>query len=76
MSEIVHSYNPNKVCMTNAVKPIRKKFVYLLCLNHAESGICGDDFTCEDGTCLPYNRVCDRYGDCSDMSDEQRGCGE
>ncbi|XP_063870395.1 low-density lipoprotein receptor-related protein 2-like isoform X2 [Scylla paramamosain] len=41
----------------------------------AESGgSCGEDFTCEDGTCLPIIKVCDEYKDCPDGSDEQQSC--
>nr|XP_002736238.2 PREDICTED: uncharacterized protein LOC100377031 [Saccoglossus kowalevskii] len=31
---------------------------------------CGDDFECSDGSCLPFQWVCDGIGDCIDGSDE------
>lgn len=36
---------------------------------------CRDDqFTCQNGQCIPLIRKCDRRNDCADASDEE-GCG-
>ena len=37
-------------------------------------GCDSDEFTCDNGECVPLNYRCDYIDDCSDNSDEQ-GCG-
>ena len=39
------------------------------------SGCRGNQFTCNDGECIPADHECDNKNDCGDRSDES-GCGK
>lgn len=54
----------------------RKLTACLVCVVNQECGF--DEWTCQDGSCIPQDRVCDRHYDCPDYSDEDRcpGIGE
>ena len=32
-----------------------------------------DEFTCNDGSCISSDKVCDKKSDCEDESDEDKG---
>lgn len=34
-----------------------------------------NQFTCNDGQCIPHTWFCDGFSDCEDKSDEPFGCG-
>jgi hypothetical protein len=34
-----------------------------------------NQFTCNDGQCIPHAQFCDGFSDCEDKSDEPFGCG-
>ena len=44
-----------------------------LTLNNSLLGCDSDEFTCDNGQCVPLNYLCDTDNDCGDYSDEQ-GC--
>lgn len=45
--------------------------------NNLGTNLCSDDeFECNNGQCIPLDKVCDENRDCSDSSDEGGLCGE
>lgn len=34
-----------------------------------------EQFTCNNGQCIPHVQFCDGFSDCVDVSDEPFGCG-